>query len=47
MIVDFVTRAIRRILVGKEQRVVFTRKENIAISSLSQIDLYIHINLPN
>lgn len=43
MIVDFATRTIRRILVGKEQRFVFTKKENIAIPPLSQIDLYIHI----
>ncbi len=31
MIVDFAARTIRRLLVGKEQRFVFTRKENIAI----------------
>jgi len=43
MIVDFATRAIRRILVGKEQGFVFTKKEDIAIPLLSQIDLYIHI----
>lgn len=43
MIVDFVTRTIRRILVGKEQRFIFTKKENITIPSLSKIDLYIHI----
>jgi len=43
MIVDFVTRTIRRILVGKEQRFIFTRKDNITIPSLSKIDLYIHI----
>ena len=43
MIVDFATRTIRRILVGKEQRFTFTKKENITIPSLSQIDLYIHI----
>ena len=43
MIVDFVTRTIRRILVGKEQRFIFTKKDNITVPSLSQIDLYIHI----
>ena len=43
MIVDFVTRTIRRILVGREQRFIFTKKDNITIPSLSKIDLYIHI----
>jgi archaellum component FlaC len=43
MIVDFVTRITRRILVGKEQRFIFTKKDNITIPSLSKIDLYIHI----
>jgi len=43
MIVDFATRTVRRILVGREQRFVFTRKEDIDIPPLSQIDLYIHI----
>ena len=43
MIVDFVTRTIRAILVGKEQRFVFTKNQNISIPPLRQIDLYIHI----
>jgi len=43
MIVDFVTRTIRAILVGKEQRFVFTKNQNIGIPPLRQIDLYIHI----
>jgi len=43
MIVDFVTRTIRAILVGKEQRFVFIKNQNIGIPPLSQIDLYIHI----
>jgi hypothetical protein len=31
MIVDFAARTVERILVGREQGFVFTRKENIAI----------------
>lgn len=34
MIVDYATRTVRRLLVGKEPRFVFTRKENIAIPPL-------------
>lgn len=30
-------------MIGKEQKFVFTKQENIAIPPLSQIDLYIHI----
>jgi len=31
MVVDFAARTVRRLLVAKEQRFVFTRKENMAI----------------
>lgn len=43
MVIDLITRAIRRIAIGKEQEFVFKKRENIAIPPLSKIDLYLHI----
>ena len=43
MIVDAVTKAIRRVLVGREQEFAFTRTQDIYIPVLSQVGLYVHI----
>lgn len=43
MITDLVTRIIRTILVGKEQKFVLTKVKDIVIPPLTSIDLYIHI----
>lgn len=43
MIVDLVTRSIRTILVGKEQKFVLTKAKDIVIPPLASIDFYIHI----
>jgi oxygen-independent coproporphyrinogen-3 oxidase len=43
MIIDNITRTIRRILVGRQQKFIFSRRENISIPPLSSIGMYIHI----
>jgi len=43
VIIDLITRAIRRIAVGIEQEFVFRQRENIVLPPLEKIDLYIHI----
>src|SRR4030042_540450 len=43
MITDSITRIIRRILAGRQQKFIFTRREDIAIPALGSIGMYIHI----
>jgi len=43
VLINLITRTIRRIAVGKEQEFVFRKRENIAIPPLGNIDLYLHI----
>jgi oxygen-independent coproporphyrinogen III oxidase len=43
MITQILTRSVRRILIGKEQRFVFTGRNIPAFQPLDKIDLYIHI----
>jgi oxygen-independent coproporphyrinogen III oxidase len=43
MVIELITRAIRRIAVGKEQDFVFKKREAILLPRLRKIDLYLHI----
>jgi oxygen-independent coproporphyrinogen III oxidase len=43
MIIETITKCIRRILIGKQQEFVFTRQSNPTFQPLTAIDLYIHI----
>ena len=43
MIGDLSTRAVRRVLVGRGQKFVFTRRDDVAVPSLTEIGVYIHI----
>ncbi len=44
MVVDFAARTVRRLLVAKEQRFVFTRKENMAIPPLNMQKIWLSHN---
>jgi oxygen-independent coproporphyrinogen III oxidase len=43
MITEIITRNIRKILIGKEQKFVFIGQNNLRFQPLSKIDMYIHI----